>query len=137
MADTELILTGIGDSVEPAPYGYELIIDLHQCDTARFNVTDVERFCKELCALVKMKCEDFHIWASESEDYATAPSHLYGTSAVQFITTSTLVIHTLPKLLRAYINLFSCKPFDEKQAQEFVATFFGGTVARSTFIERI
>ena len=122
---------------EPAPYGYELIIDLHQCDSARFNATDVERFCKELCALVKMKCEDFHIWASSLEDYATEAPHLYGTSAVQFITTSTLVIHTLPKLLCAYVNLFSCKSFEPAEATEFVASFFGGTVVQSNFVRRI
>ncbi len=118
-------------------YGYELIIDLHACDPTRFNATEVERFCKELCALVKMNCEDFHIWASRPEDYATEAPHLYGTSAVQFITTSSLVVHTLPKLLRAYVNLFSCNWFEPMEASEFAAMFFSGTAVRSRFIERI
>ena len=121
---------------ESTPYGYELIMDLHQCETTHFNAADIERFCKECCALVKMNCEDFHIWASDPEDYATEEPHLYGTSAVQFITTSSLVIHTLPKMLRAYVNLFSCKSFEPTEVINFTAGFFQGTVIQSKFIQR-
>lgn len=109
-------------------YGYELIIDLHECGPTRFNAAGVEQFCKKLCALIDMKREDFHIWASRPQDYATEPPHLYGTSAVQFITTSSLVIHTLPKLRAAYINIFSCKAFDPISALMFTAEFFSGDI---------
>ncbi|MCH7720423.1 MAG: S-adenosylmethionine decarboxylase [Planctomycetes bacterium] len=122
---------------EPTPYGYELTIDLHDCDQARFTKAGVRRFCEELCDLIEMNREDFHIWASDPADYDKDPPHLHGISAVQFITTSSLVIHTLPKLRCAYVNVFSCKWFDEAAARVFVATFFKGTIAQAKFMPRM
>lgn len=117
-------------------YGYELILDLHECDVENFTPEGVERFCVELCELIDMNREDLHIWASDPADYDTDPPHLHGTSAVQFITTSSLVIHTLPKLRCAYVNIFSCKPFDASAADLFTSRFFDGRVAGWRKIER-
>ena len=50
-----------------------------------------------------------------------------GTSAVQFILTSTIVIHTLDLMKAAYVNIFSCKDFDTDEAAEFTAKWFGST----------
>lgn len=124
-------------TTKPKPYGYELIIDLHKCKPSCFNVASIERYCKELCVLIDMNPEDFHVWASDPVNYETDPPHLHGTSAVQFITTSSLVIHTLPKLGVAYVNLFSCKPFDKMKALAFTADFFKGKVKARHWIERL
>ena len=50
-----------------------------------------------------------------------------GTSAVQFILTSTIVIHTLDLMEAAYVNVFSCKEFDADEAAQFTAKWFGAT----------
>ena len=69
------------------------------------------------------------------EECQTEP-HLKGTSAVQFIMTSNITIHTLDLLGSVYLNIFSCKNFDVKKATEFSRKFFEGKVASATTIDR-
>ena len=59
-----------------------------------------------------------------------------GTSAVQFILTSTIVIHTLDLMKAAYVNIFSCKNFNTDQAAEFTADWFGSTDWTSNVVVR-
>ena len=33
-------------------YGWELVLDLHGCDSTRFNRTDLDRFFTDLCNLI-------------------------------------------------------------------------------------
>ena len=63
--------------------------------------------------------------------------HTKGTSAVQFILTSNITIHTLDLLRAAYVNIFSCKQFDKKEAEKITKEWFGAKKCRSIFIERI
>lgn len=120
------------------PYGYELIIDLHECNPEKFNRKDIDKFLDTLCKLIDMEKEDLHFWDydGEEEEYKKAPDHLKGTSAVQFIKTSTIVIHTLDILKRVYINIFSCKIFTPVDTRDFVRDYFDGKVIKWNFIER-
>lgn len=118
-------------------YGQELILDLHECKPETFTAKNIEEFCLKLCEVIDMNPEDFHIWASDPADYDTDPPHLHGVSAVQFITTSNLTIHTLPKLGQAYINIFSCKGFDADVAAEFTKDWFNGEIVSQHVIERL
>ena len=70
------------------------------------------------------------------EECQTEP-HLKGTTAVQFIMTSNIVIHTLDLMGNVYINIFSCKEFDPEDAAEFTAKWFKGKVVNSQVIDRI
>lgn len=119
------------------PYGYELIVDLHNCNPTLFTQESIKRFCVGLCDLIEMKREDFHVWASDPADYEKDPPHLHGVSVVQFITTSSLVVHTLPKLRYVFVNVFSCKTFDSVVAIDFISDFFDGDIAHSTFMRRM
>ena len=121
------------------PYGYELILDLYGCDPGRFNRKDIEEFMGKLCELIDMEKEDLHFWdyEGEPEEYEKAPPHLKGTSAVQFIKTSTIVIHTLEILKRVYINVFSCKKFEPNAAVNFIRDYFVGQIKNTTFLERV
>lgn len=47
-----------------------------------------------------------------------------GTSAVQFILTSSIVIHALDLRKAAYVNIFSCKDFDTQEATAFTVGWF-------------
>lgn len=119
-------------------YGKELVLDLHECDEKQFNRKTLEKFFKELCDLIDMeKCELF--WWDDydvpEEERETEP-HLRGTSAVQFIKTSNITIHTLEILKRVYLNIFSCKDFDDKKAAEFSRVFFKGKIVHQAEIER-
>jgi S-adenosylmethionine decarboxylase len=110
-------------------YGEELILDLHDCDTSRFSRVAIEQFCEELCDLIGMERCDLHFWDDvgvPEEEQQTQPK-TKGTSAVQFILTSTIVIHTLDLMKAVYINVFSCKEFDTDAAARFTAKWFGST----------
>lgn len=122
-----------------APYGMEMILDLHECDSLLFHRSAIKNFFVELCDLIGMEREDLNWWDYEGdpEGYEEAPSHLKGVSAVQFIKTSNITIHTLTDLRRVYLNIFSCKPFDAKEAKDFCTRFFHGHVANCLFVTRV
>lgn len=121
------------------PYGKELILDLHDCDVLKFNRRDLGAFFQELCDRIDMEPCELFWWDDEGlpqEECQTEP-HLKGTSAVQFIMTSNITIHTLDLLGAAYINVFSCKEFDAVKATQFCETWFRGRVVASHNIERL
>jgi S-adenosylmethionine/arginine decarboxylase-like enzyme len=118
-------------------YGQELILDLCDCDPSKFDREYLKVYFEGLCRRLKMRREDLHFWDyDDPQEKAAAPAHLKGTSAVQFITTSTIVIHTLDDLKRAYINVFSCKDFDIEMAVDYTKRFFYGQVSYQTVVER-
>jgi len=120
------------------PYGKELILDLHHCDSGRFTRKNIRNYFSKLCELIDMERCKLSWW----DDYGLPPEecqtepHLKGTSAVQFILTSNITIHTLDLLNNAYINIFSCKDFDADAAMEFSADWFKGEIVNSHLIER-
>ncbi len=120
-------------------YGFELILDLHDCDVSKFNRKSLDGYFKKLCKAIEMqKCERY--WWDDvgvaEEEKQTSP-HTKGTSAVQFLLTSTIVVHTLDLLGAVYVNIFSCKSFDKKVAEKLTKEFFGAKEIRTHFIERI
>jgi len=120
-------------------YGFELIMDLHGCDVSKFNRTSLDNYFEKLCKAIGMiKCERY-FWDDvgvSPEERQTSP-HTKGTSAVQFILTSTIVVHTLDLLETVYINIFSCKPFDRKVAEQLTREWFAAKECKTHFIERI
>ena len=121
------------------PYGYELIMDLHGCDASKFNRTSLDNYFEEVCKAIDMKRCELHFWDDvglPEEEKQTSP-HTKGTSAVQFILTSTIIVHTLDILGAVYVNIFTCKPFERKVAEELTKEWFGANGCRTHFIERI
>ena len=120
-------------------YGIELILDLHGCDASKFTRVSISEYFERLCVLIDMQREELHFWDDEGvseEDKQTSP-HTQGTSAVQFILTSSIVIHTLDQLKAVYINIFSCKLFDPKVAEQFSTDWFGATDCSARFLDRV
>lgn len=114
-------------------------MDVHQCDVATFNRNSLDQFFSKLCDLIDMEKCAVHFWDDvgvPEEEQQTSPQ-TKGTSAVCFILTSTIVVHTLDLLGAVYVNIFSCKEFDPAAAERFTREWFGGEVAKSTFIERV
>ena len=120
-------------------YGVELILDLHGCDSSKFTRESIGRYFEQLCELIDMKREELVFWDDTGvpEDERQTSPHTQGTSAVQFILTSSIVIHTLDQLGAVYVNMFSCKEFDPKLAERFTADWFGAGDCSARFIERI
>lgn len=120
------------------PYGMELLLDLHKCNCEQFTRLSIEKYFEDLCELIDMERCDLHFWDDvgvAKEEQQTDPK-TKGTSAVQFILTSTVVIHTLDLMGAAYINIFSCKDFDAKEAAEFTAQWFGSADWASQVVTR-
>lgn len=120
-------------------YGKELILDLHHCSPANFTRENIAAYFKELCDTIGMERCDLHFWDDvgiPEEEKQTEP-HLKGTSAIQFITTSNVTIHTLDIMERVYINLFSCKPFSSFNVEEITLDYFGGSIINRQEIRRI
>lgn len=120
-------------------YGKELIIDLHNCDVSKFNRKSLEKYFEELCELIEMTRCELHFWddVGVPENEKQTSEHTKGTSAIQFILTSNITIHTLDMLGKVFVNIFSCKDFDPKVARDYTAQYFAGEIAKSTFIERL
>ena len=113
---------------------------LYQTVAGPVNVFSFGRlsFFIELCDLIDMERCEVHFWDDvgvSPEEQQTQP-HTKGTSAVCFILTSTIVVHTLDLLKSVYVNIFSCKEFDPKAAGAFTKKWFGAQDCSSRFIDR-
>ncbi|MDO8955243.1 MAG: S-adenosylmethionine decarboxylase [Deltaproteobacteria bacterium] len=121
------------------PYGFELIMDMHGCDISKFNRASLRKYFAKLCKAIDMKRCELHFWddVGVPKEEKQTLAHTKGTSAVQFILTSNITVHTLDLLKAAYINIFSCKSFDRKVAEDLTKKWFGAKECRTHFIERI
>ena len=119
-------------------YGKELILDIHNCDPATFTRPCIKNYFKELCDLIDMERCKLCWW----DDYGVPPEeqetepHLKGTTAIQFISTSNITIHTLELMKNVYLNIFSCKDFDQNIVKKISEKWFKGKVVNSHVIER-
>lgn len=120
-------------------YGKELILDLHECNPEKFTRNRLRQFFQQLCNKIDMEACKIAWWDYKGypEEYKTAPIHLKGTSAIQFISTSNITIHTLDEMKRVYLNVFSCKEFSSVEAINFCQSYFGGIVVNHQTIDRI
>lgn len=120
-------------------YGKELIIDIHNCDDSKFTRKEIRKYFRELCRLIDMKAEKLYWWDDHGlpQELCQTEAHTKGTSAVQFILTSNITIHTLDILKNVYINIFSCKEFDCNLAKDFSEKWFKGKIVNSQIIKRL
>jgi len=120
-------------------YGKELILDLHNCNSGLFTRKNIRKYFKKICNLIDMERGKLCWWDdlyTPEEEKETEP-YLVGTSAVQFIKTSNITIHTLDILKKVYINVFSCKDFDENNVIQFSEEWFEGDVIHWQTIRRM
>lgn len=113
-------------------YGIELILDMHHCDISTFTKENLSKYFTELCKLIDMKPHGKPMfWHNDSNI-----PHLRGIFGIQFIETSNIVVHALELLETVFVNIFSCKEFDTKVAEEFIKNFFKAKEVNSRVIER-
>ena len=121
-------------------YGKELILDLHDCDPKWFTKKYIEEYIVKLCLSIGMeRALDpitgkpmLYFWELHGDE----AEHLIGTSATQFIRTSTITIHALDKLRKMFINIFSCKDFEEDRVVLMSILTFSGKVKNRTVVVR-
>lgn len=120
-------------------YGKELILDLHDCDPRTFTRKSIAEYFGQLCRLIDMEPCKLVWWddlRTPKNEQETEP-HLKGTSAIQFIKTSNITIHTLDILQKVFLNIFSCKSFNARKASAFSARWFMGKIQNKQIIERM
>ena len=119
--------TGEKQPLDGVDYGMELVLDLHDCDPDTFTREAIELYFSNLCELIDMEACALHFWDDKDvpEGERQTDPKTKGTSAVQFILTSSIVIHTLDLLGSVYLNIFSCNSFDSDAAARFSAEAFG------------
>ncbi len=101
-------------------WGQELILDLKHVDPELIrDRKTIEMFVTELCILIDVKPYGEPIIVDFGQD-----PRVSGFSLVQLIETSLISAHFVNQTNAIYMNIFSCKEFDEKLASEFVAGFF-------------
>ncbi len=100
-------------------WGKIAIINLYGCDSKLIkNKKYILKFIKELCKKIHMK------QYGKCKIKKFGEGKLKGYSAFQFIETSSITFHFDEIKNRAFIDIFSCKNFDEKKAENFSKKFF-------------
>jgi len=118
-------------------YGREIILDIDGCDIDTFTRPRIRDFLVELCDVLRLERADLHFWDyGDLEAKADAPAHLKGVSAVQFIMTSTIVVHTLDETKQVLINVFGCGEIDAAVVERITIKYFGGRIAKMYSLER-
>jgi S-adenosylmethionine/arginine decarboxylase-like enzyme len=105
---------------QPTPWGLLASLDLYGCDPETIrNSEKIRQYVIELCDLIGMKrfgeCQVVHF----GQDARVA-----GYSMVQLIETSLISGHFANLTNAAYIDIFSCKPYDPEQVGQFSKQFF-------------
>jgi S-adenosylmethionine decarboxylase len=114
-------------------FGKELLIDLHGCNAGLFNEKDIDQYLAKLCELIDMeRVGSPNCWYYDGEH-----EYLKGISVMQFIKTSSIVIHACDKPATLYVDIFSCKDFEEQDALEFTERYFGGESVHCEVVDRI
>ncbi len=114
-------------------FGYELIINLEQCDKNIItSKSKLKKYVDELCELIKMKKYGKILlpYFGERAEYTK------GYSLVQLIETSSITGHFSDFWGTAYINIFSCKAYDEVLAKKFTKKYFVAKRMITKFITR-
>ena len=117
----------------------EAVIDLHNCDTSTFTRRSLRKYFKQLCDLIDMKRDTLVFWDDSDvpAEYRQNLPHTKGISAVQFILTSNITIHTLELTGKCYVNIFSCKDFNADDAIEFTQKYFKGKIVNKKVFDRV
>jgi S-adenosylmethionine/arginine decarboxylase-like enzyme len=107
-------------NVEAAPWGILTSLDLYDCNPTTIREAEkIKQYVFELCELIQMKrfgeCQVVHF----GEDERVA-----GFSMIQLIETSLISGHFANLTNSVYIDVFSCKPYDNKKVSAFTKRFF-------------
>ncbi len=114
-------------------FGWELILDLYDCDYDKISSEQsIQDYARQLCKVIKMKAygEPYTPYFGEQHE------HTKGYSLLQFIETSSITGHFSEGTGAAYINIFSCMPYDAKLAESFTQDWFGAQSVKARFLVR-
>ena len=124
-----------------APFGYHTIVGLKNCAskaifTGSANLPVIrqhlESFMGHLCTDINMERHG----PLNIEHFGTDEA-VKGITAYQLITTSNISLHAVDANSSAYIDVFSCKPYDQLRVQAIVREHFKPESMTVTYLERV
>ncbi|MBT4277424.1 S-adenosylmethionine decarboxylase proenzyme [Candidatus Falkowbacteria bacterium] len=114
--------------------GTHLLVDIKNCKKIK-ELSDtkvITSFLVKLIKLAKMKAiTEPKVMYYEHEDKIES-----GITGFVIIADSHVSIHTYPLKKSFYLDLFSCKKFNEKEIIKYTNEFFGGKKIKSQLIKR-
>lgn len=121
------------ETAEKTTFGWELVLDLYDCDYARISSEQsIREYAKELCRLIDMK----PYGEPQTPYFGEMQEHTKGYSLLQFIETSAITGHFSEGTGAVYINIFSCKAYDAELAETFTKKWFGAQRVCARLFER-
>lgn len=128
------VVSGGMEGAGPARFwGQHLIIDLQGCEVAALKDADnIRAFVKELVKEIDMVAyKDTML-----EHFASHSFEAAGYSMMQFIETSAISAHFAENLGEIYLDIFSCKGFDNAKALAVCRKYFKPKTVTPTVIWR-
>jgi S-adenosylmethionine decarboxylase len=105
------------------PWGMLAAIDLHGCERSRLEDPDtLRRFVPSLINAIGMRAYG-PLMLERFGD-----GELAGWSAMQFIETSSVTVHSDEVSGRCFVDVFSCRPFNSGAAAAAAIAHFGGAL---------
>lgn len=111
-------------------FGYHLMLDCSGCEKID-DRKNIYNFIKELVPRIDMIAHGEPII-----EYLLPGDPKQGYSLMQLITTSNISGHFMELNGTAYFDIFSCKDFDLKLAQDIVKKYFNPKKIRVNFVTR-
>ncbi|HUT57098.1 MAG TPA: S-adenosylmethionine decarboxylase [Phycisphaerae bacterium] len=122
-----------GDVSDEGIFGWELVLDLYECDqsiiTSRKGLLEfVKGICREL---------DLRPYAEPwAQRFGFSRGRTAGYTVVQLMEVSSVVGHFSEQSGSAYLNIFSCKPFDRTAIAEYCKDYLGSGRVQERFLVR-
>ena len=114
-------------------WGYHLLLDCSGCNVELIKDKDnIKKFVKELVNAIEMT----PIGDPWIERTAIGIADKEGFSMYQLIVTSNISAHFIDSVRHVYLDVFSCKKFDQNTVMYYVEKYFKATKIRSNFITR-
>jgi S-adenosylmethionine/arginine decarboxylase-like enzyme len=113
-------------------WGFHLMLNVGKCrpDTIRC-AQNIERFTKQLVKDIDMKA------FGEPQIVMFGEGDKKGYTLVQLIETSNICAHFCEESNDFYLDVFSCKPFDNNDVKACVHKFFEPTSMNEHYVQRL
>lgn len=115
------------------PYGWSLSFTIRDCDPSRIRDTQVIKdFTPALCQVIDMKTYGEPI----IRRFIHPDQRFRVIQLIQMIETSNVSGLFVVRTRSAYLDIFSCKPYDPDAAADFSQDYFKGMAADTRFSRR-
>jgi len=114
-------------------WGYHLILDCKACDVEKVKCPEhIRAFVKALVKDIDMKAYGEPM----IENFASHNPIVAGYSLLQLIETSSITGHFADSSGDAYLDIFSCKPFEIEVAKDVIRKFLNPKKIKTTYLTR-